>query len=76
MIKGQVPLNMCFSKKRDGEVVTNLEFRISLHQLQNNVAANGVAHQDQAGFSGNMFPEEGQLVFNLPVETKYITLCC
>lgn len=57
-------------------MVTNLEFRISLHQLQNNVAANGVTHQDQAGFSGNMFPEEGQLVFNLPVETKHISLCC
>lgn len=57
-------------------MVTNLEFRISLLQLQNDVAANGVTQQDQAGFSGNMFPEEGQLVFNLPAETKHITLCC
>lgn len=57
-------------------MVTNLEFRISLHQLQNDVAANGVTQQDQAGFSGNMFPEESQLVFNLPAETKHITLCC
>lgn len=56
--------------------MTNLEFRVSLHHFQNNVTANRVSHQDQAGFSGNMFPDEGQLVFDLPVQPKHIALCC
>lgn len=57
-------------------IATNLKFRISFHDVQNNVAANGVSHQHQAGFTGNMSPDEGQLVFNLPIQTKNITLCC
>ncbi|KAA8582378.1 hypothetical protein FQN60_009118 [Etheostoma spectabile] len=43
---------------------------------QNNVAADGVSNQDQAGFSGNMLPEEGQLVFNLAVKAKHVIFCC
>jgi len=57
-------------------IVTNIEFRIPFHHVQDNVAANGVSQQDQAGVSGNMSPEEGQLVFNLPVQTKHIMLSC
>lgn len=43
----------------DTRFVTNLELWVFLHHLQNNVAADGVANQDEVGFSGNMFLEEG-----------------
>lgn len=53
---------------------THLPLRISLHHLQNDVAADGVTDQDQAGFSGNVIPEESQLMFDLPVQTEHVVL--
>lgn len=58
-------------------ILTNLQLRAPLHHLQNNVAADGMAHQDQAGSSGNLSPDESQLVLHLPTQTKHIgAVCC
>lgn len=38
---------------------TNLELRAPLHHLQNNVAANGMTHQDQVGSFRNVSPDKG-----------------
>lgn len=54
--------------------MTHLPLRISLHHLQNDVAADGVTDQDQTGFSGNVIPEESQLMFDLPVQTEHVVL--
>lgn len=45
---------------------------MSLHYLQDDVAADGVPHQDDARFLRDMFLYEGQLVFNLPIQAKHI----
>lgn len=53
---------------------TDVELGPSLHHLQDDVAADGVAQQHQAGVGGDVSPEEGQLVLNLPVQTKDVAL--
>lgn len=57
-------------------MLTNLEVRAPLHHLQNDVAANGMTHENQVGFSGNMSSDKGQLVFNLPIQAKHIPVFC
>lgn len=57
-------------------MLTDLEVGAPLHHLQNNVAANGMTHENQAGFSGNVSSDKGQLVFNLPIQAKHVTVFC
>lgn len=51
-----------------------LQLWVSLHHLQDDVAADGVTNQQQKCLLRYMLPKEGQLVFNLSIEAENILL--